>query len=680
MTLDDFLSRLKGVHRSGNKATALCPAHEDTTSSLSATEGRDGRILLKCFAGCTIEQIVAALGLQMSDLMGANGRKRARATAPERVWTIRDAQGRAIAGHHRNDPRAGKKKMWWRRDGSNGLHGLLVADLPLYGSELVKDIPPGADIYITEGEKAADALRERGLFALGTVTAATGTPGPGSLSVVQGRDVILWPDFDDVGQAHMNRIAERLRGVAASVRFARWGEQKKDDAADYFARGGTVEGLARLVEKELSTEEVKPAELLDSIAPFIRRFVVLSKAQADAIALWVLHTWAISAADVTLFLAVTSAEMRSGKTRLLEVLELLVRRPWRAITPSEAVLFRKVSAQEPTLLLDETDAIFSPKAKENEGLRALLNAGNRRGATVDRCVSGGKGEIRLETFSVFCPRALAGIGKLPATVADRSLPIRLKRRLRSEQVERFRFRDVEKEAEALRRQIEAWAVVSVEALRRADRPQVPAALDDRQADGAEPLLAIADLAGGEWPKRAREALVEICTGEEAADESLAVRLLGDIRRVFGEQEVDRLPSEELVKALRADDEAPWDDLHGRPLTPRVLGRLLGPYGVKPRVVRLDDGHTPRGYLRASFEDAWERYLPLLPTSEAQHAPQLNNDAAFLDFCDPQQGRVVADEKDAKSSIRTSIVAHVAFEAPRGEEEEPSGGAGEAALL
>src|SRR5207249_1525837 len=139
--------------------------------------------------------------------------------------------------------------------------------------------------------------------------------------------------------------------------------------------------------------------------------------------------------------------------------------------------------------------------------------------------------IRLEAFSVFGARALAGIGKLPATVADRSLPIRLKRRLRSESVERFRLRDVEAEAKGLRGQIEAWAVVSVDTLRRVARPDVPDALDDRQTDGAEPLLAIADSEGGEWPKRVREALVEICTGEAAADESLAIRLLGDIWRI-----------------------------------------------------------------------------------------------------------------------------------------------------
>ncbi len=351
---------------------------------------------------------------------------------------------------------------------------------------------------------------------------------------------------------------------------------------------------------------------------------------------------------MTLFLAITSAEMRSGKTRLLEVLELLVRRPWRAISPSEAVLFRKVSAQEPTLLLDETDAIFSPKAKENEGLRALLNAGNRRGATVDRCVPGGRGEIRLETFSVFCPRALAGIGKLPATVADRSLPIRLKRRLRSELVERFRLRDVEKEAEALRRQIEAWAAVSVEALRRADRPQVPDALDDRQADGAEPLLAIADLAGEKWPERARRALVEVCTGAGvgAGDESLSVLLLRDVLTIFKARDVDRLHSAELCEALKGLEESPWAEWgKGVGLKPSALARLLRPFEIRPRQAWAD-GVNRNGYERADFEDVWQRYA-LEPSSEtldplepAPNGPSVH----FSETLGPQSPRGSENEK------------------------------------
>jgi hypothetical protein len=167
------------------------------------------------------------------------------------------------------------------------------------------------------------------------------------------------------------------------------------------------------------------------------------------------RTHAFDAADASPYLAVTSPEKRSGKSRLLEVLEIIVFNSWKVITPTEAVVFRKIDAHRPTLLLDETDAIFGKKNGENyEGLRALLNAGNRRGTKVPRCVGTSQS---LQSFSVFCPKAIAGIGELPDTIADRAIPIRLKRKARSERAERFRRRDVEADAKTLYMNASAWA-------------------------------------------------------------------------------------------------------------------------------------------------------------------------------------------------------------------------------
>jgi hypothetical protein len=137
--------------------------------------------------------------------------------------------------------------------------------------------------------------------------------------------------------------------------------KKEDEAARLRERADQErESADRILNGQEASDllEDEPADLLLSITAFVRRFVVLAPAQADVIALWVLHTWTIDAAEATPFLAVLSPEMRSGKTRLLEVLELIVRNPWRAVNPSEAVLYRKVSTQQPTLLLDETDNIF----------------------------------------------------------------------------------------------------------------------------------------------------------------------------------------------------------------------------------------------------------------------------------------------------------------------------------
>jgi Protein of unknown function (DUF3631) len=362
----------------------------------------------------------------------------------------------------------------------------------------------------------------------------------------------------------------------------------------------------------LDTEGHELEELLDQLASFLRRYVVLTPAQADAIALWIIHSHAFEAAETTPYLAITSAEKRSGKTRLLEVLEVLVANPMRTADMSEAALFRSLANEQATLLLDEVDAIFGPKTRERESLRAMLNAGHRRGATVRRVVGEGP-TMRVEAFPVFCPKALAAIGQLPDTVADRSIPIRLKRAAPSEPLERWRKREADPEAEKLRLRLAEVTAVSLEALTEA-RPSIPAELDDRAADGWEPLLAIADLAGGNWPERARRAALELSAGQLREEESVGIRLLADIRRVFTEHGADRLPSTELAAALGEIEEAPWGDWRGKTLDTRALAGLLKRYDIRPKVIRIGD-KTPSGYLKEWFEDPWRRYLPAQEPSE-----------------------------------------------------------------
>ncbi len=189
-----------------------------------------------------------------------------------------------------------------------------------------------------------------------------------------------------------------------------------------------------------------------------------STAQPVAVSLWVAHAHAVGASEVSPYLTITSPEKRSGKSRLLEVLRLIVPRPWSVISPSEAVLFRKIDAERPTLLLDEVDTIFRDKSATYEGLRALLNAGHRRGVMVSRCVGEGK-NITTRDFDIFCPKAIAGIGSLPDTVADRSIPIRLVRRAPGELVARFRHREVALDALPIREGWARWASAAIPALR-----------------------------------------------------------------------------------------------------------------------------------------------------------------------------------------------------------------------
>jgi hypothetical protein len=127
-----------------------------------------------------------------------------------------------------------------------------------------------------------------------------------------------------------------------------------------------------------TTESVSGSDPLHNVGSFIRRFVSLSESQLIAITLWVAHTHAIDAAETTPYLNISSAEKQCGKTRLLEVLRLLVLKPWFTGSVSRAVLVRKMDAQKPTLLLDESDAAFKGDREYAEALRAVLNSGHSR--------------------------------------------------------------------------------------------------------------------------------------------------------------------------------------------------------------------------------------------------------------------------------------------------------------
>jgi Protein of unknown function (DUF3631) len=222
-----------------------------------------------------------------------------------------------------------------------------------------------------------------------------------------------------------------------------------------------------------------PTAPLDDVVRFIRRYVVIARVAADFLGLWVLHTHAFEAAVTTPYVRVLSAERESGKTRLLEVLALLVRRGWLEINTTAAVVFRGIDSEAPTLLLDEIDQMpFS----DRRDLLAVLNAGYRIGAKVHR-VEGDKTR-ELRSFDVFCPKAFAGLnnGQLPDTLRSRSVHVRLERRLPDDEpIERFHYRVVEPEAESLRERIEAWALANLDALTDME-PALPDELSDREQE------------------------------------------------------------------------------------------------------------------------------------------------------------------------------------------------------
>jgi hypothetical protein len=349
------------------------------------------------------------------------------------------------------------------------------------------------------------------------------------------------------------------------------------------------------------------AEILVEVHAFLARFVAYPSNDAHvAHTLWIAHCHTMDSWESTPRIAFLSPEPGSGKTRALEISELLVPCPVEAVNVTPAYLFRKVASPDgrPTILFDEIDTVFGPKARDNEEIRGLLNAGHRRGAVAGRCVVRGK-IVETEEIPAYCAVALAGIGDLPDTILTRSVIVRMRRRAPDERIEAYRRRVHSAEGETLRDRLASWAETVADGLTDA-WPTMPDGIVDRDADVWEPLLAIADAAGGDWPDRARVAAVTLVTSSKAGTPSLGILLLLDLHKVFGDNE--SLSTETILHALHEMVESPWGDLRGKPLNDRGLASRLRRYDIKPKVIRTGDS-THRGYARVDLFDAWQRYLP-----------------------------------------------------------------------
>jgi 5S rRNA maturation endonuclease (ribonuclease M5) len=602
VNLDEFLARLEHVKKNMSGWMARCPAHDDAKASLSIGIGDDERLLVKCQAGCDTADVLARLDLTFADLFEKKSeppRKRATKTFVA-VYQYVDAAGELLYEVCRTEDKQFKQR---RSDGNGGhLWNLQGVERVLYRlPRVLEAAAAAATIYLCEGEKDVHALEEAGVVASCNPMGAGKWQDGYAESLRGASQVVIVADRDKPGRDHAHTVKASLRRVASVPSVIVEAAEGKD-AADHLAAGKTLDEFVPLVDERDPIPDL--AELLDELTVFVRRFVVLNAEQLAAVALWIVHTHALDAADTTPYLAATSAEKRSGKTRLLEVLELLARKPLPTANISDAALFRAVATFTPALLFDEVDAIFGPKARDREDLRGMLNAGYRRGASVYRM--GGANMTELESFPVFCAKVFAGIGTLPDTISDRSIPIRLERRTSDETIDRFRRREVAPEAKWLRERISRWTEEHVDDLIIAT-PHLPDELDDRAQDVWEPLLAIADHAGGEWPQRARTAAVALSSGEAREDESLGARLLADIQAVFGENGTVRYRTADLIEELAKIEESPWGDWYGKTISPQALGKLLKPYRIKTMPVWVD-GEKCRGYKAEQFEEAWARVL------------------------------------------------------------------------
>ncbi len=387
-----------------------------------------------------------------------------------------------------------------------------------------------------------------------------------------------------------------------------WGTSSKAD--EETAQGRSV----KWPEIDLWPEEVDGAELLENLSSLVRRYIHLPSTSADAIALWIIHTHLHPHLEVSTFLNLTSATKRCGKSLLLEILAELVYRPLPLSGRiTSAALFRTIELHAPTLLLDEADTFFG----KDEELRGVVNGSQRRElAHVLRCVGE---EHEPRKFVTWCPKAIAGIGKLPDTIVDRSLVLNLERRpANAPALPRWRDRD-RGAIEELQRQLLRWVTDNREAILAA-RASVsyPPGLHDRARDAWESLLAIANIARGEWAGQGglAWAACEALRLNETDETGVREQLLADLRVVFAEAgNPETLPTQEILEELHQLESRPWSEWgrSNRPLTPRGLSSLLAPFKVKPGNQRYR-GQQCKGYRRQDLEPVWERYA-LYPSQE-----------------------------------------------------------------
>lgn len=342
-------------------------------------------------------------------------------------------------------------------------------------------------------------------------------------------------------------------------------------------------------------------------------------AEADALTLWTMHTHVLGAADTTPYIYVTAPTPEAGKSRIIDVAQLLVATPHVVVDPTPASLFRLIDAEHPTVFIDEADELHT-----NKPLRALMNAGYRRGGYVPRS----RGSYMVK-YDVYCPKLVAGIKgrRLPLKGATLSRCIEVPMRTRltdgREPIEEFHEKDARRATEGLARSLAEWGAEAIAAGDLAEaRPPLPGWLSDRQRDGWQPLAAIADRIGGDWDVRARAAAHALRPARRPdegtqliADLYSAWEWLQDFYATNGKPlegttadwgEVDRAWTQTLIFVMQGLEDRQYEG-H---LTPRLLAGWLGRFDVRPAKSPFHCGGRAkkRGYERAAFADAFDRYV------------------------------------------------------------------------
>jgi hypothetical protein len=352
-----------------------------------------------------------------------------------------------------------------------------------------------------------------------------------------------------------------------------------------------------------------------AVAEYLTTYMVLPERTPVAVASWVVAAWLADVWDRFPHLAITIPEKRCGKTTLLDLLTLIVPKPRPTTNISPAALYRVIEQEHPTLLMDESQSLVRRGSEASETIREILNAGIGKNAKVIRC--GGERFDTIQEFSVYCPKVFALIGNLDGVLADRSLPVEMRRKTAGDDVKRFRSRVVEPQGKELHDALAGWAEENREKVAEAyDRLEPFGIENDRMADLLMPLQAVMEAANPDLLPTLEEYATALEERDKATEnQTIELQLLSACREIFKDvphtpRNGKFLPTDYLLLNLCERTDEPWPTLlRGQPINAERLARLLRVYGIRPG---RNKEQTERGYFAADFADAWGRYLPAYP--------------------------------------------------------------------
>ncbi len=354
-------------------------------------------------------------------------------------------------------------------------------------------------------------------------------------------------------------------------------------------------------------EPVNGSELADYINNQLTTYLYLPNCASEVMTMWILHTYNVNLFDFSPRLCIVSPEKRCGKTTVLRMIEHLSYRPINVSNVTTAVLFRAIDAWKPTMLIDEADTFI----QNNEELRGIINAGFQKEGKISRIETVGKAH-KVKFFACYSPVGIAAIGSLPATILDRGIVITMKRKKRSDKINRLRTRDFKPIAQEICRKCLRFMTDNEQAIAQT-HAEIPECFNDRAADAWEALFTIAKAISPEWEKRFTHSAL-VLSKSTLYDDSVSIgdKLLFDIRNIFIEERIDNIPSEQLVKRLISLEESPWAEYKNKGLTTHALASILKRYDIHTQTPRGYDVRVHR-YFAKDFEDAFERYLTPLPS-------------------------------------------------------------------